>query len=76
MESGYARLVEGIHVIVDMQKMEVVEFEYQYLIPFPPIDPLINYSVGEKHGVVDRSDVKPLQIIQREGPHFCVKVTI
>ena len=29
MENGYDCPVEGIHFLVDMQKMEVVEFEYQ-----------------------------------------------
>lgn len=72
MENGYARPVEGIHVLVDMQKMEVVEFEDQKLIPLPPPDPLRNYTAGETRGGVDRSDVKPLQIIQPEGPSFRV----
>lgn len=72
MENGYARPVEGIHVLVDMRKMEVVEFEDQKLIPLPPPDPLRNYTAGETRGGVDRSDVKPLQIIQPEGPSFRV----
>jgi primary-amine oxidase len=31
---------------------------------------LRNYTPGETRGGVDRSDVKPLQIIQSEGPSF------
>jgi primary-amine oxidase len=34
---------------------------------------LRNYTPGETRGGVDRSDVKPLQIIQLEGPSFRVK---
>ncbi|XP_010251089.1 PREDICTED: uncharacterized protein LOC104593101 isoform X2 [Nelumbo nucifera] len=35
-------------------------------------DPLRNYTPGETRGGVDRSDVKPLHIIQPEGPSFRV----
>nr|KJB50260.1 hypothetical protein B456_008G160800 [Gossypium raimondii] len=70
IENGYARPVEGIHVLVDMQNMVVIEFEDRKLVPLPPADPLRNYTAGETRGGVDRSDVKPLQIIQPEGPSF------
>ncbi|BBH03768.1 Copper amine oxidase family protein [Prunus dulcis] len=72
MENGYARPVEGIYVLVDMQNMVVVEFEDRKLVPLPPADPLRNYTPGETRGGVDRSDVKPLQILQPEGPSFRV----
>lgn len=72
MENGYARPVEGIHVLVDMQNMVVIEFEDRKLVPLPPADPLRNYTAGDTRGGVDRSDVKPLQIIQPEGPSFRV----
>ncbi|KAI3944807.1 hypothetical protein MKW92_033806 [Papaver armeniacum] len=72
MENGYARPVEGIYVLVDMQNMVVIEFEDRKLVPLPPADPLRNYTAGETRGGVDRSDVKPLQIIQPEGPSFRV----
>lgn len=72
MENGYARPVEGIYVLVDMQNMVVVEFEDRKLVPLPPADPLRNYTAGETRGGVDRSDVKPLLILQPEGPSFRV----
>nr|XP_027099641.1 uncharacterized protein LOC113718911 isoform X3 [Coffea arabica] len=72
MENGYARPVEGIHVLVDMQNMVVLEFEDRRLVPLPPPDPLRNYTAGETQGGVDRSDVKPIHIIQPEGPSFRV----
>lgn len=50
MENGYDQLVEGIHVLVDMQKMMVIEFEDKKLIPLPPLDPLKNYTIRETHG--------------------------
>ena len=70
MENGYARPVEGIYVLVDMQNMVVLEFEDRKLVPLPPADPLRNYTPGHTRGGVDRSDVKPLQIIQPDGPSF------
>nr|GMD24649.1 copper methylamine oxidase-like [Ipomoea batatas] len=72
MENGYARPVEGIYILVDMQNMVVLEFEDRKLVPLPPADPLRNYTPGETRGGVDRSDVKPLHIIQPEGPSFRV----
>ncbi|KAE8705255.1 hypothetical protein F3Y22_tig00110429pilonHSYRG00386 [Hibiscus syriacus] len=72
MENGYARPVEGIYVLVDMQKMKVIEFEDRRFVPLPPADHLRNYTPGETRGGVDRSDVKPLQIVQPEGPSFRV----
>lgn len=72
MENGYARPVEGINVVVDMQNMVVIKFEDCKLVPLPPADPLRNYTHGETRGGVDRSDVKPLQIVQPEGPSFRV----
>ncbi|GMH01566.1 hypothetical protein Nepgr_003405 [Nepenthes gracilis] len=72
MENGYARPVEGIYVLFDMQNMAVIEFEDRKLVPLPPADPLRNYTSGETRGGVDRSDVKQLHIIQPEGPSFRV----
>ncbi|KAK6787748.1 hypothetical protein RDI58_016273 [Solanum bulbocastanum] len=72
MENGYARPIEGIHVLVDVQIMQVIEFEDRKLVPLLPADPLRNYTAGETRGGVDRSDVKPLQITQPEGPSFRV----
>ncbi|RDX76497.1 maoI, partial [Mucuna pruriens] len=72
MENGYAFPVEGIYVLVDMQNMVVIEFEDRKVIPLPPIDPLRNYTPGETRGGSDRSDIKPLQIVQLEGPSFRV----
>ncbi|KAH7550515.1 hypothetical protein JRO89_XS13G0206100 [Xanthoceras sorbifolium] len=72
MENGYARPVEGIYIVVDMQNMVVIECEDRKLVPLPPADPLRNYTRGETRGGVDRSDVKPLKIVQPEGPSFRV----
>ncbi|XP_020106923.1 uncharacterized protein LOC109723113 [Ananas comosus] len=70
MENGYARPVEGIYILVDIQNNVVIEFEDRKLVPLPPADPLRNYTPGETRGGVDRSDVKPIHILQPEGPSF------
>lgn len=72
MENGYARPVEGIYVLVDLQNMVIIDFEDRKLVPLPPADPLRNYTSAHTRGGVDRSDVKPLQILQRDGPSFRV----
>ena len=72
IENGYARPVEGIHIIVDMQKNTVIEFEDRKLVPLPPSDHLRNYTSGETRGGVDRTDVRPLVINQPQGPSFHV----
>nr|UNJ44780.1 copper-containing amine oxidase 2 [Heliotropium indicum] len=72
MENGYARPVEGCHVVVDVQNNVILEFEDRKFIPLPPVDPLRNYTRGATRGGVDRSDVKPLKIVQPEGPSFRV----
>lgn len=72
MENGYARPVEGLHILVDIQNNVIIEFEDRKLVPLPPADPLRNYTPGETRGGVDRSDLKPLQILQPEGPSFRV----
>ncbi|CAN8286822.1 unnamed protein product [Cochlearia groenlandica] len=73
MENGYARPVEGLYLLVDIQNMVVIEFEDLKFVPLPLPDPLRNYTQGESRGGVDRCDVKPLHIIQPQGPSFRVK---
>ena len=65
-DNGYARPIEGVTVIVDLNSMEVVRVDDYGLVPLPPEDG--NYGaefVGEFRG-----DVRPLEITQPEGPSF------
>ena len=72
MENGYVRLVEGIYVLVNMQIMVLIKFEDRLLVHLLPACPLRNSNPGKTRGGVDRSDVKPLLILQLEGASFRV----
>jgi primary-amine oxidase len=67
-DNGYAHPIEGVIAIVDLNKMEVVQVEDYGVVPLPPTDG--NYTpeaVGQM-----RTDLKPLEINQPEGPSFTV----
>ncbi|XP_024540285.1 uncharacterized protein LOC9634796 isoform X1 [Selaginella moellendorffii] len=71
IENGYARPLEGIHILVDLQHMRILEFEDLEFVPLPPPDPLRNYTPSHIRGGL-RSDLKPLKIMQPDGPSFRV----
>jgi primary-amine oxidase len=65
-DNGYARPVEGIRPVVDLNTMEVIRIEEFGSWPLPPQEG--NYAasrVKEK-----REGIKPLAIEQLEGPSF------
>ena len=68
-DNAYARPIEGLSIILDLNKNEVVEIQDFGEISIPPNDG--NYS--QKYQKKFRTDLKPLEIIQPEGPSFEVK---
>ena len=67
-DNGYARPIEGVSALVDLNTMEVVRVDDYGLVPLPPNSG--NYAaefVGEF-----RQDLKPLEITQPEGASFQV----
>jgi primary-amine oxidase len=67
-DNGYARPVEGLIAFVDLAKMELVRLEDHGVTQLPPEGG--NYApryVGEL-----RSDLRPIEITQPEGPSFTV----
>ena len=65
-DNGYARPIEGVTAVVDLNSMEVMRVDDYGLVPLPPEDG--NYGaefIGEFRG-----DLKPLEITQPEGPSF------
>ncbi|MEL6332002.1 MAG: primary-amine oxidase [Cyanobacteria bacterium J06626_26] len=67
-DNGYARPIEGVIPVVDLNKMEVIRVEDYGLVPLPPKDG--NYTPEYVKNY--RQDLKPLEIVQPEGPSFDV----
>ena len=64
----YARPVDGLIVAVDLNKMEVLRVEDLGIVPVPP--KAGNYTAEFVKEF--RTDLKPLDIVQPEGPSFQV----
>jgi len=65
-DNGYARPVEGVVTIVDLNALKVVAVEDHRLVPLPKEDG--NYTPDAVGAL--RPDVKPLEIRQPAGPSF------
>ena len=68
-DNGYARPVDGLTAVVDLNRMRIHRLEDKELIPLPP--EASNYS--RKYIGTYRSDLKPLEITQPDGPSFQVE---
>jgi primary-amine oxidase len=68
-DNGYARPIEGIRPVVDLNLMQVIRVEEYGKWRLPPNSG--NYSVEKvtRH----RTDIKPLLITQPEGPSFSLE---
>lgn len=64
-DNGYARPVENVVAVVDLQAMQVMAIEDYGVVPLPPEH--ANYS-AEAAGA--RTDLKPIEINQPEGASF------
>ena len=67
-DNGYARPIEGVIAVVDLNEMKVIRVEDHGVVPMPPNDG--NYAAEFVKEF--RSDLKPLDIVQPEGPSFSV----
>src|SRR6202035_1551343 len=67
-DNGYAHPIEGVLVEFDLNKSEVVRVIDSGVVPIPPSHG--NYTV-EVAGA--RTDLKPVEITQSEGPSFTVR---
>ena len=68
-DNGYARPLEGLLAFVDMGRGEVLEVVDLGVVPFPPA----HGSYYPEHNGPLRTDLKPLEITQPEGPSFEVE---
>ncbi|MCH8086693.1 MAG: primary-amine oxidase [Chloroflexi bacterium] len=67
-DNGYARPIEGVIPVVDLNSMEVLRVEDHGVVPLPPNSG--NYAAEFVREF--RTDLKPLEITQPEGPSFQV----
>jgi primary-amine oxidase len=68
-DNGYARPIEGVVPVVDLNKMQVLRVEDHGVVPLPPNPG--NYTTEFVQNL--RTDLKPLEIVQPEGPSFEVE---
>ncbi len=68
-DNGYARPIEGLIPVIDLNRMEVLRVEDHGILPLPPNDG--NYAAEFTRDF--RQDLKPLEITQPEGPSFRVE---
>jgi primary-amine oxidase len=68
-DNGYVRPIEGIRPVVDLNTMQVIRIEEHGKWALPPGS--CNYNADRVSGF--RSDIKPLEITQSDGPSFTVE---
>ncbi|MXX80960.1 MAG: primary-amine oxidase [Chloroflexi bacterium] len=68
-DNAYGRPVEGLIAVVDLAANRVLE-----VIDAPsPVPPVTSLRFDHDHGGPHREDLKPLDIIQSEGPSFTLE---
>jgi primary-amine oxidase len=66
MDNGYARPIDGVIAVVDLNQMEVLRIEDYGVVPLPP--KAGNWARDYLPEV--RQDLKPLEVRQDQGPSF------
>lgn len=69
MDNGYARPIEGVVAVVDLNRMEVLRVEDYGVVPLPP--QAGNWARDYLPQL--RGDLKPLEVVQPQGPSFQVE---
>ena len=67
-DNHYAHPVEGLSALVDINRGEVVRIDDCGMVPVPRAE--ANYTAAMQH--TWRSGLKPIEIVQPEGPSFMV----
>ena len=65
-DNGYARPIEGLVALVDLNAMSVVRVDDHGVVPLAPQDG--NYGANDVGPL--RDDLRPIEIVQPEGPSF------
>lgn len=66
LDNGYARPIDGVIAVVDLNKMEVLRIEDHGIVPLPPT----SGNWAREYMPHLRPDVQPLEIQQPQGPSF------
>lgn len=68
-DNGYAHPIEGLCAVIDLDRAEVLRVD-----DYGAVDvPLANRNYAARYRTVFRDDVKPLEILQADGPSFTVE---
>ncbi len=71
-DNGYARPIDSIVAVVDLNKMTVIRVEDYGAVPLPP-----NSGNWAREYIPNvRADLKPIEIVQPQGPSFKVSGTL
>src|SRR5262249_53016071 len=68
-DNGYARPLDGVVVVVDLNAMKVLRVEDEGMVPLPP--EAGNWA--REYVKETRKDLEPLKVVQRDGPGFAVE---
>ena len=68
-DNGYARPIDSMVIVVDLYKMEVLRIEEYGNVPLPPE----SGNWAREYIPEMRKDLKPVDIVQPEGPSFIVE---
>jgi primary-amine oxidase len=68
--SPYANPVNGLHFVVDLNRMELLEVEDDFAVEKPEV--MGEYLPKHVPGLKQRDDLRPLEITQPEGASFAV----
>jgi primary-amine oxidase len=68
-DNGYAHPVEGLNVVVDINRLRVLRIDDH---GGPPV-PMAEHNYAARFQERWRTDLKPLEIVQPEGPSFTVE---
>jgi primary-amine oxidase len=76
-DNGYARPVEGLVVLVDLDRMEVIDVQDHGVVPLPEkagnyVPEMFEGDANRPAVTAVRDDVRPIEITQPEGPSFTV----
>lgn len=71
-ENGYAYPITGLIPVVDVNKMEIIRIEDYGVKPIPTFDGSYISEDAKDYDISPRKDLKPLEIIQPEGPSFTI----